>query len=110
LILQGVIFEHDSNLLAAASKMILDNLASQLISQKMQRRIQVVGHTDAAGPAAYNQKLSKKRAEAVHDYLVSQGVDAAILSAVGKGELQPIADNTTDAGRAENRRVELHWE
>lgn len=109
-ILQGVRFEHDRDILTTDSKVILDQVASQLIAQKTERRIQIMGHTDASGPTSYNRQLSQQRAEAVLNYLVSKGVDSAKLSAVGRGESQPIADNATAEGRSKNRRVELHWE
>jgi OOP family OmpA-OmpF porin len=67
----------------------------------------VEGHTDSKGSDAYNQALSDRRAKAVFDYLSSRGVDPARLSSVGKGESAPIADNATDEGRQENRRVML---
>jgi OOP family OmpA-OmpF porin len=67
----------------------------------------VEGHTDSKGSDAYNLKLSDRRAKAVFDYLTSRGVDPARLSSVGKGESAPIADNATEEGRQENRRVML---
>jgi outer membrane protein OmpA-like peptidoglycan-associated protein len=67
----------------------------------------VEGHTDSVGSDAYNTKLSDRRAKSVFDYLTSRGVDPARLSSIGKGESAPIADNATDAGRQENRRVML---
>ena len=67
----------------------------------------VEGHTDSVGADAYNLALSDRRAKAVFDYLSSRGVDPARLSSVGKGETAPIADNKTDEGRQENRRVML---
>ena len=67
----------------------------------------VEGHTDSKGSDAYNVALSDRRAKAVFDYLTSRGVDPARLSSVGKGESAPIADNATDEGRQENRRVML---
>ncbi len=60
---------------------------------------------DAVGSDAYNQKLSQRRAEAVKAYLVAQGVETSRVYTEGKGETQPVADNTTAAGRAKNRRV-----
>lgn len=68
----------------------------------------VVGHTDSKGSAAYNQTLSEQRAQAVVDWLVSNGVDAGQLTAKGAGESKPVASNDTAEGRAQNRRVELH--
>lgn len=67
----------------------------------------IEGHTDSRGSDAYNLKLSDRRAKAVFDYLTSRGVDPARLSSVGKGESAPIADNATEEGRQENRRVML---
>ena len=69
--------------------------------------VEIAGHTDSIGTDAYNQKLSERRAKAVRDYLVNNlGMDDKLFSAVGYGESRPIADNKTDAGRAENRRIE----
>ena len=69
--------------------------------------IVVAGHTDSVGSAASNQALSERRAAAVSDYLLSMQVIEARIEAVGFGEEHPVADNANDAGRAENRRVEL---
>lgn len=69
--------------------------------------VQIVGHTDSTGSAAYNQQLSVNRANAVVVYLSAQGVDQARMQAVGMGPSQPIADNKTAEGRAQNRRVEI---
>ena len=66
----------------------------------------IVGYTDSRGSEAYNQKLSQKRANAVKDMLLEKGVPADRLSSEGKGEANPIADNATSEGRAENRRIE----
>ena len=69
--------------------------------------IEVVGHTDDVGDDAYNQKLSEQRATAVRDYLVAAGIDGSKIVTVGMGEGMPVASNTTDEGRAENRRVDV---
>ena len=69
--------------------------------------IQVVGHTDNAGTAAYNQDLSQRRAFAVSQVLQGNGVPGGRISAFGRGEDQPIASNLTPDGRAQNRRVEI---
>jgi OOP family OmpA-OmpF porin len=66
-----------------------------------------VGHTDAIGGDAYNQKLSVRRAEAVKAYMVSKGIERNRVYTEGKGEKQPVADNKTAEGRAKNRRVEI---
>jgi len=71
-------------------------------------KVMVAGYTDSKGTAAYNQKLSERRAQIVYNYLTSHGVDASRLEGpVGHGENDPIGDNSTDAGRAQNRRTEL---
>lgn len=70
----------------------------------------VAGHTDDVGTAQYNQQLSERRAHAVAQYLESHKVQAVRLAIVGKGETMPITSNTTESGRAENRRVEIYVE
>jgi outer membrane protein OmpA-like peptidoglycan-associated protein len=70
-------------------------------------KLQVEGHTDSIGSDAYNQKLSEKRAENVRAYLVKQGVSPDVVTAMGFGKAQPVASNTTAAGRQQNRRVEM---
>lgn len=67
----------------------------------------VAGHTDSSGSEKYNQLLSERRAQAVANYLISMGIDAARLTVVGYGEQHPVADNTQESGRAMNRRVEI---
>ena len=67
----------------------------------------IEGHTDSVGSKSSNQSLSERRANAVRDYLIANGIAADRLSAAGYGEDNPIADNKTRAGRAENRRVEV---
>ena len=70
-------------------------------------KLQVEGHTDSVGGDDYNQKLSENRANAVRTYLVSQGLDSGIVTAQGFGKTRPVADNSTAAGRQQNRRVEM---
>jgi outer membrane protein OmpA-like peptidoglycan-associated protein len=70
-------------------------------------KVQVEGYTDSVGGDAYNQKLSENRANAVHDFLIQNGVPAANVTAAGYGKADPVADNGTAAGRAQNRRVNL---
>ncbi len=70
-------------------------------------QIQVEGHTDSIGSEEYNLKLSRQRADSVHDYLVSQGVPSETVSALGLGKADPVASNDTATGRQQNRRVEL---
>jgi outer membrane protein OmpA-like peptidoglycan-associated protein len=70
--------------------------------------VRIIGHTDSVGSDAFNQKLSEQRAASVVSFLLSQGVAADKLSSEGRGESEPVDSNDTDAGRAKNRRVEIH--
>lgn len=102
--LEGVTFELNSARLTAESRTILEGLAADL--QKYPRlRIELQGHTDSTGSDQYNLMLSQQRADAVRAYVVAEGVAAAQLIARGYGEGQPTDDNTTEQGRARNRRV-----
>ena len=85
---------------------VLSQLA-QSIQQYPGTVVQVEGHTDSTGAAAYNQTLSENRANAVRSYLMRQGIDSNRLASVGYGTTRPVADNNTAAGRAQNRRVEV---
>ncbi|MEX0144535.1 OmpA family protein [Massilia sp. LMS1-1-1.1] len=98
------LFDFDQSALKPQGKAALDQLLGQLTDMDLEV-IVTVGHTDAVGPDTYNQKLSQRRAEAVKAYLVAQGVETSRVYTEGKGETQPVADNTSAAGRAKNRRV-----
>jgi OOP family OmpA-OmpF porin len=104
--LDGVHFDFDKATLTPIARGILDQAAA-LLDKNERVVVQVAGHTDSVGTDAYNQGLSVRRANSVKDYLVSKGVKATRLTAKGYGESQPVASNDTEAGRAENRRVEL---
>ena len=104
--LQGITFESGSADITAEGQAILDEAVAVLTSA-VGVTVEVGGHTDSAGGAGFNQSLSQSRAESVVAYLVDGGVDAAILTAVGYGEEQPIADNATPEGREQNRRIEF---
>lgn len=84
----------------------LDKLAN-LMQKYSRTHVTIVGYTDSVGSAAYNQRLSERRARAVADYLVNQGVDASRIRTEGRGESNPRASNATASGRQLNRRVEL---
>lgn len=70
-------------------------------------RVQIVGHTDSDGDAAYNQTLSERRANAVADVLLNQGISFARIQTFGRGETQPVSSNLTPEGKSQNRRVEI---
>ena len=106
-ILRGVNFETGKSALKPESYTILDIVAGSLIGNP-DIRIEIAGYTDNTGTAAVNNRLSQARAEAVRAYLVSKGVHLERMIARGYGLANPVATNTTAAGRAQNRRVELH--
>jgi OOP family OmpA-OmpF porin len=108
-VLRGVNFAFDKSDIDAASSVVLDAAAEQL-NECRNVAVRVEGNTDWIGTDAYNQALSERRAESVRSHLVSRGVSASRLTAVGYGESRPIASNETDEGRALNRRVELKTE
>ena len=99
-------FDFDKSVLKAEGKAKLDDLIGKVKGINLEVII-AVGHTDATGSDAYNQKLSVKRAETVKAYLVSKGIQKNRVYTEGKGEKQPVADNKTSAGRSKNRRVEI---
>jgi outer membrane protein OmpA-like peptidoglycan-associated protein len=85
---------------------LLDPLAG-LLKGDAAASVTVVGHTDNSGSEAVNNPLSLDRAQSVRDYLVGRGVPATQIRTVGRGAREPVADNTTEAGRTRNRRVEI---
>ena len=102
----GVTFDVGSATLKPAFRETLDKVAQSLI-QYPNSLVDVYGHTDSTGSDAFNQTLSENRARTVMNYLISKGVPAARLRSQGFGETMPVAENTTEAGRAKNRRVEI---
>ncbi|QCO67751.1 OmpA family protein [Luteimonas yindakuii] len=102
----NVTFGFDQSNIQSQFYPVLNNVANTL-RQYEQTVIEVAGHTDNVGAAAYNQQLSERRAQAVAQYLSGQGVNQQRIITVGAGMTRPIADNSTDAGRAQNRRVEI---
>lgn len=85
---------------------VLDAVAD-VLKEYNKTTIAVSGHTDNVGRDDYNMQLSQERANSVAQYLISRGVASARISATGYGKSQPIADNSTESGRAQNRRVEI---
>lgn len=105
-ILQQIHFEFDKDKIKPESFPILDAVAD-ILQANPNVRVEIQGHTDNKGAAAYNKKLSDRRAASVLKYLVAKGVAADRLTSFGYGLERPIADNKTDQGRALNRRVQF---
>lgn len=102
----GLLYDVDSDRLRAEAASNLHNLASSL-DRFPNTDLLIVGHTDATGSSEYNQGLSQRRATSASDYLVTQGVSSGRLRTAGRGEMEPIGANDTEAGRQANRRVEV---
>ena len=106
IILRGVNFDFDKSDIRPDSRPVLDEAITTL-KENPGIRVSVQGHTDSQGTEEYNLKLSERRANAVYRYLVAGGISPDRMEVVGVGESQPVADNSTESGRAQNRRVEL---
>lgn len=102
-----VLFTSGDHELLPSAQAKLSEVATALTQQDKRSPILVEGHTDSQGSKDFNLKLSRQRAEAVRDYLTSHGVAADRVSAEGMGSAQPVGDNGTPQGRANNRRVEI---
>ncbi|MEQ1855743.1 MAG: OmpA family protein [Longimicrobiales bacterium] len=102
----GILFAVNQATLQPAGQQNLRDLVASL-EEYEGTEVLVVGHTDATGEEAYNQSLSERRADAARNFLTGAGLDAARVRAMGRGELEPIDSNDTDAGRQANRRVEI---
>lgn len=103
---QDILFATDSATLTGALQNDLRTVAASL-NNYPNTRVNVIGHTDNTGSAAYNLDLSQRRAQAVSSVLISSGVDPSRIVTIGRGEDQPVASNLDAAGRALNRRVEI---
>lgn len=103
---QDILFATDSATLRGDLTADLRAVARNLQSYP-DSTVQVIGHTDNVGAAAYNQDLSQRRANSVAAILRDSGVPGGRIAAFGRGEDQPVASNLSDAGRAQNRRVEI---
>jgi OOP family OmpA-OmpF porin len=101
-----VLFDFNSSTLTPAANQVLADISKRLTDSAI-IGVLVKGHTDSVGSEAFNQQLSQRRADSVAAFLVSQGVAADKIHTEGHGEGQPVADNATDEGRAQNRRVEI---
>ena len=103
----GITFDFNSSAVKSQFRGTLDQV-SQTLGSYQSTYVDVTGHTDSIGTDAVNQRLSDERARAVADYLSARGVNRARIATRGFGKTQPIASNADDAGRARNRRVEIH--
>lgn len=105
-VLEGVNFEFDSERLTANARRVLSEVVERL-KHHSDIHVEISGHTDSQGSAMYNEALSLRRANAVKEYLVQQGIASQRLSTVGQGFTQPVASNSTEEGREANRRIEM---
>jgi OOP family OmpA-OmpF porin len=103
----GALFDLNSDTLKDAGKQELDVLAARIKGMEQIQSVKIVGYTDSSGAESYNQQLSQRRAISVKNYLLDQGVSPEVMSTLGMGESNPVADNATREGRAKNRRVEI---
>ncbi len=104
--LDNVLFETGKANLKGSSFKAIDELASAMTA-KSTMEIEIAGHTDNVGDKDANLKLSQERAEAVRDYLIKKGINANRITAKGYGDTKPVADNSTEAGKQQNRRTEV---
>lgn len=104
--LPDVTFAVNSTTITPAFQSTLNQVAQSMTTYP-NSLVDVMGHTDSTGSDSYNLDLSRRRAEAVADYLTMRGVARARIATIGYGEQYPVADNTTEAGRQRNRRVEI---
>ncbi|MBX3620131.1 MAG: OmpA family protein [Rhizobacter sp.] len=102
-----VSFDVNSANIKPELRSVLDTFANSLRDDP-NAQLSIIGHTDSTGSDAINNPLSLERARSVRDYLAARGVSASRIETAGRGEREPIADNSTEAGRARNRRVEMY--
>jgi OOP family OmpA-OmpF porin len=107
-ITEKVMFDYNKATIKVDSNELLNDVATVFTENAKIKKVRIEGHTDSDGKDAYNKKLSQERADAVKAFLVKAGIDETRLEAVGYGEERPIADNATDEGKENNRRVEFN--
>jgi outer membrane protein OmpA-like peptidoglycan-associated protein len=102
----GILFDFDSATLRQEGQ---DNLRklTRIVNRDDDTILMIVGHTDSRGDEEYNQRLSERRAQSASTFMVAQGLASSRIEIVGRGELEPISENDTDAGRQKNRRIEV---
>jgi OOP family OmpA-OmpF porin len=103
----GALFDVNSDVIKDAGKAELRELAAHINNLSDVQSVDIVGYTDSSGSADYNQKLSLRRATAVKNFLMENGVSPRVMTTLGLGEDKPVASNATREGRAKNRRVEI---
>ncbi|TCK18984.1 OOP family OmpA-OmpF porin [Thiogranum longum] len=103
----GALFDVNSDVIKDAGKAELRALADHINKLADVQSVDIVGYTDSSGAADYNQKLSLRRATAVKNFLMDNGVSPKVMTTLGLGEEKPVASNATREGRAKNRRVEI---
>ena len=103
----GILFASNSSTLNSASRTSLDKFATSL-QNNPDTDVKIYGHTDSSGSDAINNPLSQRRAESVYNYLLSKGISGNRIVSQGFGSTQPVSDNSTAAGRTQNRRVEVY--
>ena len=101
-----MLFDTNSSYIKIEANPLLDEVVT-ILEKNPQLKVEIQGYADNTGTPEYNQWLSERRAKRVMDYLVTKGIDSARLEAKGYGSTNPVASNATEAGRAQNRRVEL---
>jgi len=103
----GILYATNSSTLNTTSRASLDKFATSLLNNP-DTDVNIFGHTDSTGSDAINNPLSERRAESVYNYLLTKGVSGTRMVYEGFGSTQPVADNSTATGRADNRRVEVY--
>lgn len=102
----GILFDVGKSELKSAAMTNIQNLSKSL-KDNPETNVLIIGHTDNTGSDAFNSRLSERRAESVKGFAMNQGIMSDRLNVQGKGEAEPIADNTSEDGRSKNRRVEI---
>jgi OOP family OmpA-OmpF porin len=108
-VVRGINFEFGKATLTADSRPIMED-AYKALTANPDMNVEISGHTDFVGSEAFNQNLSLRRAQTVKNWLVNRGISSNRMKTVGRGENEPVADNGTDDGRSENRRIEFFVE
>lgn len=103
---ENIIFDRNSSVIKSSFKSSLDTVV-EILQKYPDNDVLVSGYTDDTGNAAANERLSKKRASSVASYLISKGIKSSRIKIVGRGSEEPVASNSTESGKEQNRRVEI---